>query len=241
MVPTTPLLLPGLPGRPHPAVKALTGPIARVLQGHHDADVVVLVTGGSALAVSDGPSTDLGGYGLSSLPAHPIRPGPPEVVAALRRCTAGCGGNPVADGPPADLRVLARHLAAGTTAVGLAVPPLTPPEVSDCLGEAIVRAADRHAVMLVVAGDLGAGHGDKPPRPAAAAASECLDQRVVAALDNGRPADLAALDTELTTQARSRAAGALRVLGTVLDLVHMGTVVRALAAPLGVGYVVAGG
>jgi hypothetical protein len=194
-------------------------------------------------------------------------PGPPVTVASPAgtgpRAAAGSPvptGSPVTAGSPAavgsprhhapqservlspDLVVLARHLPAGTPAVGVAVAAEEAPAGVAALSAAVLAAADATPALAVVcAGDLGAGHGEKPPRPGAAAASRELQDRVVAALDGGRPADLVRLDAALAAASASRAVGALRVLGAVLHAARVGTVVRTAGAPLGVGYVVAQG
>lgn len=247
VVPTTPLVLAGLPGRPHPEIAALGAAARRATQDLARAEVVIALAGGH-LTVSDPPDTYLAGYGLADLAAHELTPAPSAVAQGLHGVVARCGPDTAGVAPSdavaatgLDLAVLSRHVPVSTPCIGVAVPPGAPAEVVQALGEAIIRAADETSVAVLVAGDLSAGHGPKPPRPGAAAVADTVDGMVIAALDGGRPADLLRLDDAMAAASASRAVGALRVLGAVLAGARTGTVVRATAAPLGVGYVVAQG
>lgn len=248
VVPSTPLLLADWPGARHPAIAALTDAAARAVEGLAAVDVVVVLAGGPSRTVAAPPPTGLEGYG-AVLPAHPLPAPPADVVEAL----VDVAGPATAE-PGGDLRALARWVPSGTPAVGVVVPEggvsngsaggrvarhTSSPHAQ--VADAILGLAADRRIGLLVAGDLGAGHGPKPPRPEAAGASALLDQAVVAALDNGRPADLVRLDPRVAADSASRAVGALRVLGAVLDGARIGTVVRGSGAPLGVGYVVAQG
>ncbi|HUG85953.1 MAG TPA: hypothetical protein VMM13_15430 [Euzebya sp.] len=239
VVPTTPLVLTGLPGRHHPEIAALGTAARRATQALAEADVVIALAGGVNLALSDPPDTDLSGYGLADLPEHDLTPGPHAVVAELHGSLGRDPGTDEALGP--DLAVLARHVPAGAACVGVTVPAGTHPELARALGGAIVDLAAQTAVAVLAAGDLSAGHGPKPPRPEAAGVADTVDGLVVAALDGGRPADLIRLDLALAASSAARAVGALRVLGAVLVGARIGTIVRATGAPLGVGYVIAQG
>lgn len=232
VVPTTPLLVDSHAGARHPDIDRLAVAASEALDGLDGADVVVLLACGDALSVSGRPSTDLSGYGMD-LDPHPLTTPSPDVVQALLGGVLGAAS----DGG-GDLRVMARLVPPGTTAVGVSVPS----DVTVADARAVARlladlAADR-SVAVVGAGDLGAGHGRKPPRPTAAEASTAFDEAVVAALD-GRPADLLAIDLDLAARAHSRGAGALRVVGALAADLDLVTAVRASGAPLGVGYVVA--
>lgn len=257
VLPSTPLLLPDWPGARHPDMAVLTGAAERAVAGLAGVDVVVVLAGGRCGTVAAPPPAGLEGYGVDLSP-HRLGLPPAALVEAL----AAVAG-PVGEEPGGDLRVLARWVPAGTPTVGVVVPAVgvAGPTVgggvstgSDVGGvarhtqtphariaEVVLGVAADRRVGLLVAGDLGAGHGAKPPRPEAAAASALLDQAVVAALDNGRPADLVRLDPQLAADSGARAVGALRVLGAVLDRARIGTVVRGSGAPVGVGYVVAQG
>ncbi len=236
VVPSTPLLLPGMPGEPEPTMARLARAAARALQDTAAVDLVVVLAGGTSLAADPAPSTDLSGYGLD-LPARARDAAPAAVMASVERIP----GLTVGAGYAGDLSVLARQVPDGPPVLGLTVPTDITVEQAGTVAEVLVGLGGSRQVALVVAGDLGAGHGVKPPRPQADVASAAFDQAVVAALDNGRPADLLRLDPALARDACARGAGPLRVLGAVLQQVPLGTVVRAAAAPLGVGYVVAQG
>lgn len=265
VVPTTPLALEGLPGRQHPGVAAIGAAARRATADLSGVEMVIGLAGASTLAVHAPPATDLLGYGLH-LPPHVLGVPPAAVTATLQGAidahaaaaaaadptTTSPDGNPAGPDSPAgparradhagpDLAVLARWVPAGTACVGLTVPTGTPPAVVDAVAGALMAVAEDARVGLLVAGDLGAGHGPKPPRPGAATVSATLQDLVIAALDNGRPADLVRLDPGLATASAARAIGALRILGAVLQAARLGTVVRAADAPLGVGYVVAQG
>lgn len=243
-MPTSPLLLDHLPGRRHPRLRTMAGHIQRVVRTTPPVDVAVALAGGAHLQIADAPDTDLTGYGLGELQGHPLRPGPAPVALDLQ---AAVGALDTTERGPStfeewtDLPVLVRHLPMDTPTVGVTVPTALEVRSAQAIAQTITRLADALGVLLLVAGDLGAGHGDKPPRPDAAAASAAFDQQVVTALDNGRATDLLHLDGDLANAAQARATGALRILGAVLAQAKIGTVVRATAAPLGVGYVVAGG
>ncbi|CAN5406792.1 hypothetical protein BH23ACT9_BH23ACT9_31360 [soil metagenome] len=245
VVPTTPLILPGIPGTPPAPMADLAEASRRAVQGAADADVVILLAGGGTSTVIDAPGTDLAGYGLTDLAPHVLTGAPPDVVAALRSAlgtgsrVAGDAGRE-GDAAP-DLAVLARQLPAGAACVGITVPADTDVATAEALADTLLNLGEIYRISVVAAGDLGAGHGTKPPRPAAAAASDALQQTAFAALDNGRLSDLVHLDAAVAADSAARSVGALRVLAAVALRARVGMVVRAAAAPLGVGYVIAQG
>lgn len=233
--------LPDHPLDPGPAavVGTLRHAVARCRAERDSCAAVAEMSEGSGPAApagaAGGTMRDATADDVSGGSGHAARSTPDDVSRADRR------SRPQTTGEWEDLPVLVHHLPANTPTVGLTAPPDLGAGRAVLLGQAIARVAQDHDVLLVVAGDLGAGHGPKPPRPDAAEATMAFDQQVVAALDNGRAVDLIRLDHDLADRAHARAAGALRILGTVLDQARRGTVVRANAAPLGVGYVVAAG
>lgn len=179
---------------------------------------------------------------------QPGAEGPPAAAEG----PPGTAEGPTAAAAPAvggDLRVMAALLAAAAPHAGPPIGLEIPHDLAIATAEAIADALATLAhgpdadmdLSVIAAGDLAAGHGPKPPRPHAAAASQPHDDRVIAALDGGRPSDLLRITPEHSREVDARAGGALRVLGALLERTRVGTVVRAAAAPVGVGYVVARG
>ena len=138
---------------------------------------------------------------------------------------------------PRCVAIHAAHAAPGATLVLVSVAPDISTEAALELAATFDEDADSRTGLLV-AGDLSAGHGSKPPRPGA---TIVLDDQVLGALDGGQPDRLLRVSEALAEDSESRAVGALRVLGAVLADTALGIVVRWNGAPLGVGYVVAVG
>ncbi len=243
VVPSTPLVLPDHPGRSHPAMVDLARSVGRVLEGAAAQDTIIVLAGGQALRVVDPVPTDLSGYGQQNgvRGGSPACPAAPALLVAGLRALVGIDGQ--TNGSAVDLTVIGRLLPPGPGVIGLTVPADIGQNQASRLGRGLWELVGGGGAVLhvavVVAGDLSAGHGNKPPRPPATGSA--YDQLVVAALDNGRPADLLGADAALVADSHARAAGALRVLGGLLEHLRFATVVRHAGAPLGVGYVVAQG
>lgn len=166
----------------HPAVTAggvagvdvLREAVAGLLAGRSPWDPVVVAAADPA--AQDGPVVlepqgglvHLGGLGLSTIGTHVIRP--PLAVPT------------VAAHPGADLAVLAALVGHHWPAARIGVVGL-PADQGDGLATRIVTNAE--SMTVVVAGDLAAGHGPKPPRPAVGAErAAAFDAAVIDALDD---------------------------------------------------------
>ncbi|MEE8603370.1 hypothetical protein [Euzebya tangerina] len=273
VVPSTPLALPGHPGRTHPEIETLRGQIARAVAELAGQTHVLVVAGGPAgsgtrLRMPAGLDEEEGrlrrAYGLitrvtrtgDTSPGRGTQQGGVPDDGVIRDLTTAVRSElgpgeltsqsaEVNDVGWVDAQVLAAHAATAApdaVTVLLSVASDVPWPVAARLGRVIGSLRTAGQLSVMVAGDLSAGHGPKPPRPGA---DTTLDEHVVAALDGGRPERLLTLDPEQAAASHARAVGALRVLGATLctptGTASMGTVVRWSGAPLGVGYVVAVG
>lgn len=233
VVPSTPLLLtrhldPATPAGAVERLQTVREHATRVVEGLPTAEVTVVLAHGPALAAHTSDHVDLAGYGLPEI-AGPVTCRP-DVAAAL-------GVEASQEPHPADVAVLTL-LVGSRPVLPVAVPPDLDPAAMTALGERLATLDRRTA--LVVAGDLAAGHGVKPPRPGDEQASRTFDERVVALLDNGATDRIVRL-ADLARATSSRGWAALAVAGIALQRGRVGTVVRHHAAPFGVGYVVAAG
>jgi hypothetical protein len=240
VVPTTALILQEIPGGVPPALADVADAARAAVAAVGPVDVAIALVGSTAegIVVSDAPSADLAGYGLPSLPVHDLASAPADVVEALLEIADGETGDARARTGP-DLAVLARLVPEGVPTVGVALPPGTSPDRAADLADVILAVTTGRLALILVAGDLGAGHGPKPPRPEAAEASDRLQAAVLAALDGADVGSLLDLDGSTADASGARATGALRVLGAVADRTGTSMVVQAHATGLGVGCVVA--
>lgn len=237
-LPTAPITLDGVSATVPRDLAAVRGACARALAGLAPADMAVLIAGQApTLACAGRAAVDLAGYGL------------PHLVATLQVDAAATAAAQAAtaaarldDGLlPPDLSVLALHATAlEVPVVALAVPAAASAADLQAAGAALAHGlAGRRAVVLA-AGDLSAGLRADSPRPSIPGAA-AFDERVVAALDGGRPDAIARLGPAEAARVHARGWAALTVLAGVCAAARLATVVRCYAAPRGVGYVVAAG
>lgn len=241
VVPSAPILLPGVSQAPPAELEPVAGHVARILAALPAHEVLVLLAAagdGAPAGIHVGAHADLGGLSRPDLRA-PLRT-PPHVVEAV---AAACGLSAVAGPPPVDLATLLlqaeRFRRGGSPAAVVAVAvPWDFGEATAALGAKLLAAlpADAGPVVAVAAGDLSAGLTEKAPRHLVPGAAE-WDAAAVDALERGDVAALAELGPQEARRVASRSwpaltalLGGLDGLGLRLDCVY--------AAPRGVGYVV---
>lgn len=169
-VPSTPLVLTEIAASDRPQIDELRRAVAAALEDLRGAERIVAVAAGPRTTSFEGTGVvwDLGGIGRPDL--------------AVSSTVALPGVPADADMPAADVRVLAllaRRVAPAVAMLEVADDTDTRPAAQ------AISAWEPDAVL--VAGDLAAGHGAKPPRPAVGdARSAAYDDAVVAALEDRR-------------------------------------------------------
>jgi hypothetical protein len=239
VLPSAPLLVPGispdLPAGVEPIADAVDAAVEQLREG----EATVLLAPGPATAVHADARADLAGLGRGDVAETRA------VHRGLVDAVAGTLGLPPARGAPLPLGLAVLALLLG------AREPLVPVTVTDdadfttavAVGAAISDAAGGEGapdVAVVAAGDLSAGHGPDSPRPDVTGSSE-YDARVVDVVDSGRLQGLADLGPEEARRVHAVGWPSLAALHGVLESAKIGLVRRRYAAPCGVGYLVAQG
>jgi len=239
VLPSAPLLLPGVSARLPVATAAVRAAIDEALAALPPHDLRILLAGAAepdAAGVYVRDRVDLGGL---SRPELSVALGTPGELAAALGDAAGLA--PLGHDVPVDLAVLALHAArAGhVPSVAIAV-PWSAGDALPALGARLgaVLPAGLRAVV-VAAGDLSAGLGATSPRPAADG-GQAWNDAVLGALGDGDAATLAGLGPERAAAAAARGWPALTVLLGLLAGAGARLSVRCADAPRGIGYVVAG-
>jgi hypothetical protein len=237
ILPTTPLLIPGL----SPAAPTVLARVARTVPAAiaalPAADVTILLT-----TARPGEPTGILTSGIADLTpiGHPARVLTAKQDLALATTLSHATGLPLDDhrlslGPA----VLVHLLGADRPVVGVAVVPGEGQRLV-ALGEAIAGALEGLTAVLVAAGDLAAGLTDKAPLALVKGARE-WDERVVDAVASGRLDGIPRMGPEEALRVGALGWAPLCVLHGALARQRLGLVVRAYAAPRGVGYLVAAG
>lgn len=238
VLPTAPLLVPGLSARPPAAADAVRAAIDEAVAALPSHDLRILLAGANGpgdAGVCTRDRADLGGLSRPELSVTLGTPG--ELAAALGDAT---GLAPLGGDVPVDLAVLALHAArAGdvpTVAIAL---PWSEGAALVALGARLGAALPARRTVVIAAGDLSAGLGPASPRPGAAG-GPAWNEAALAALGGGDATALAGLGPAPAVAAAARGWPALTVLLGLLGTAGMSLTVHCADAPRGVGYVVAG-
>lgn len=244
-VPTTPLLLPGVSGRLPDGLQPIAETARAALSGLLPSDVTIVVAGAEPTAGETQTATlyataegTLSGLGRPDL--HVAASVDAPALACLHEVT-GC---PVLSaGPfPLDLAVLVQLVQQhhGGPVVPLAVPATASTEGLLALGSAIAAAfrAQPRRAGVVAAADLSAGRTERAPLALVPGAVD-WDAQVIDIVASGRLGRLTRLGPGEAQRVGARGWAPLVVLHAVCQAAKLAMVVRASAAPRGVGYLVA--
>lgn len=235
VLPTAPLLAPGVAASLPEGYQPLRAAMDRTLLGLPHRELTVLV----AASPSD---AEVGVWGSAVASLAGI--GRPDLGMDL---PAGAGdglgaavGLPLREGHlPLDLAVL-RHLVGGVERVlPLCVPAGASALELATIGDRIATY-QREKAVVVCSGDLSAGLDLTAPLGFVAGA-RAWDDQVVDAVASGRLDGLSRLGPAEATRVGARGWAALAVLHGVCRTAKLGMMVRRYAAPRGVGYLVASG
>ena len=237
VLPTAPLLVPGLSATLPAGVEKVSDCIDAAVEALPSCDVVIAIAAGQAAVYRTG-AVDFAGVGRPDITAQY------EVATGAAEHLADTAGYPLVENGhlPLDLAVLAVHLGDVAPLVPIAVPPDASAEELTAIGEGFAEdsSGEDVRVAVVAAGDLSAGLTEKSPMHLVSGAI-FFDEQAVAALDGGRLRGLVRLGPGEAQRVGSRGWAPLMVLGAILERARMGMVVRHYSAPRGVGYVVASG
>lgn len=240
VVPSAPLLVPGVGAALAGDVATVSDAVHTVLSRLPDADVAVVLAAGGQGGDAD---TD-GVYESSAATLRGI--GRPDITTMLDcdrdllGAIARASGYPLRRTPlPLGLTVLALH-AAIRVVVPVAVPTMHSFGALAAVGVEIQHALASVRAIVVAAGDLSAGLTGRSPLHLVDGARSWDDQ-AVAAVDAGRLDGLRRIGPSEARRVGALGWAPLCVLAGVVAAAKLGMVVRAYAAPRGVGYLVAGG
>lgn len=239
VLPSAPLLVPGISPDPPPGVAPVADAIDAAVEQLRDSHATVLLAPGPTTAVHADARIDLASIGRGDVTDD--RASHSSLVQVIAEAL---GVEPIRAEPlPLGLSVLALLLGSG--------PPVVPVTVADdvdfdagvAAGAAIAEVgggAVAPDLVVAAAGDLSAGHGPSSPRPDVEGASD-YDQRVVDAVDSGRLHDLAGVGPDAARRVHAVGWPSLVALHGALSTAKIGLVRRRYGAPCGVGYLVAHG
>lgn len=247
IVPTAPLLLPGITERLPGGVAEVAAAARAALTGLRPFDVAVLLAAATPPAVHLRARTTLAGIGRPDLTVDA------EVDAATAAAAAAATGWPLTPSPPPPaagaaglplgLAVLA-GLVQGARPGSLVAPVAVPPDAAagDLLGagERLAGALEGRRAVVVAAGDLSAGLTAKAPLTLLGGAHAWEDE-VVELVAGDHLERLARLGPQEARRVGARGWAPLVLLGGICRAAALGLVVRHHAAPRGVGYLVAAG
>lgn len=239
VLPSAPLLVPGVSPDPPPGVAPVADAIDAAVDPLRDSDATVLIAPGHITAVHADACADLAGIGRPEIAEHrAVHRGVIDAVASA------LGVEPVRAAPlPLGLAVLALLLGAREPLVPITVVDDADFTTASAVGAAVADTARGEGApdtAVVAAGDLSAGHGPASPRPDVDGAA-AYDQRVVDLIDAGRLDRLAELGPAEARRVHAVGWPALAALHGALASARIGLVRRRYAAPCGVGYLVAQG
>lgn len=237
VLPSAPLLVPGIAATLPDGVARVCDAVDVVVERLPDHQAVLLVAAGDGWGAYSSADASLASIGRPDV----ARRG--TLDRELLDRLSGELGWPVAGrGLPLDLGVLALLLGTPPPLVGLSVPADAPfEELADAGREVAGVLTDGAGTVVVVsAGDLSAGLGERSPLHAVEGAPE-FDGCVVGAVDGGRLDALERLGPERAREVGARGWAPMSLLHGVLQRSKLGLVRRLYAAPRGVGYLVAFG
>ena len=237
VLPTAPLLVPGVSATLPNGVPKVADAIDAVVDRLPAADLLVLVAAGS------GGLHDTTNASLQAIGRPDITVDVPIDSHGVSRLSAATQYPMYRDHElPLGLTVLALHIGGGTPIVPLSVPDTADFQALVGLGSSIARTfSDQEMrVVVVVAGDLSAGLTEKSPLHYVDGAI-FWDEQAVAAVDSGRLNSLAKLGPAEARRVGAVGWAPLAVLHGAVASAKIGMVVRHYSAPRGVGYLVASG
>lgn len=239
VLPSAPLLVPGVSPDLPPGVAPIADAIDAAVDPLRHSDATVLLAPGRTTAVYADAYADLVGIARPDIAEH--RAVHPGVITAVADTL---GVEPVrAASLPLGLTVLALLLGAREPLVPVTVADDADFTTASAVGAAVAAAARGDGApdtVVVATGDLAAGHGPASPRPDVVGSPD-YDARVVDAIDSGRLDRLAELGPAEAHRVHAVGWPALAALHGALASAKIGLVRRRYAAPCGVGYLVAQG
>ena len=236
VLPTAPLLVPGVSPTLPPGVAKVVDCIDAAVKALPRCDLVIAVAAGDP-AIHDSATVTLAGIGR--LDIHTVF----EVDNdAVQRLAAATGYGITHAALPLDLAVLALNLGGVAPLVAMTVPADAPFDDLAAVGAVVAQTFGNHdtRAVVVAAGDLSAGLTEKSPLHLVSGAI-FFDEQAVAAVDGGRLGGLSRIGPEEAQRVGARAWAPLVVLHGVTAGAKLGMVVRHYSAPRGVGYLVASG
>jgi hypothetical protein len=238
VLPTAPLLVPGVCASLPAGVPAVTDAIDAALERLPDHDVAVIVAGADQGTLYDEGNASLAPIGRSDI----FRTAKVDLQALER--LSGLVQYQLHRGEPLSLSlsVLALLLGDGSALVPLEVPRGASFEALTAIGvgvAAAVEGPDLRAVV-VAAGDLSAGLTERAPLYLVDGAVD-FDSQLVDAVDTGRLGGLVRMGPAEAKRVGADGWPALAVLHGALARAKLGLVRRHYSAPRGVGYLVAHG
>ncbi len=239
VLPTAPVLVPGVSPAPPPEVRAVADAVDACVEAlaPHERVVLLAPGEGETPAVHACGRLDLAGLGRGDVTEE--RPVDADLAHALGE-RLGTGVSAPARLPLAHA-VLALLLGGRDPLVAVSAPAGATSAALEGLGatlaSTLAERADAGPTLLAVAGDLSAGIGPAAPWKDLEGAAE-LDAQLVALLDEGRLASLPELRAE-AERVRATAWPALQAAHGALAAAGLRLVRERYAAPAGVGYLVA--
>lgn len=237
ILPTAPLLVPGVSASLPDGVAAVCDAIDATVESLPDADAVVLLAAGER-GLYQSQEASLAGIGRPDI-AQPVKVPPTvaERITGLTQYSLVQG-----EALPLSLSVLALLVGPDTPLIPIAVPQTASFEALVGVGTAIAEGLSQVDVpaAVVAAGDLSAGLTDRSPLGRIGGAAD-WDLAAVAAAESGRLDGLARLGPAEAARVGARGWAPLAALHGACARAKIGLVVRHYSAPRGVGYLVAGG
>ena len=261
ILPTAPLLVPGVSATMPEGVVAVCDAIDSAVDHLPGHDVVVLLSGPEPVVMTVEASSvepadkEAGPVVHARFAPNLGAVGRPDVAAdgavdrnlaaeVVDRLTAGRADGPPSGGrrPSLSLQVLSLLVGDSRPFVPVEVPGDLPFEDLAAIGRSIGEAAsqDPRRILAVAAGDLSAGLTDASPRPSVEGAAD-FDARVVDIVDSGRLEGLSRIGPKEAARVAAIGWPSMAALHGLLEVGKIGLVRRHYSAPRGVGYLIAHG
>lgn len=238
VLPTAPLLVPGVAATLPRGVSAVCDAIDVAVESLPPHEAVILVAAGEQGALYAAGDAGLASIGRPDITLSTrVHVGLAQRLSGIVQYALSRG-----DALPLPLSVLALLLGDGNGIVPLTVPSTASFDALVAVGVGIGKAVTDEEVRaaVVVAGDLSAGLEARSPLSAVEGAAE-FDARIVEAADGGRLEILSRLGPQEAARVGAVGWPAMAVLHGVLETAKLGLVRRHYSAPRGVGYLVAHG
>lgn len=240
IIPTAPLLVPGVTLRLPDGFAAIAAAAIATLRALPPHDLAILVTAADDVGgVHIGARASLAGIGRPDL----------RVIATVDRDAAAAlavaSAQPLVGEKqlPLGAAVLVHLYAAardgdGTPVVPVAVSPTARADALQSIGAGIAATMPGRRAVAIVAGDLSAGLTQRAPL-ALVEGARAWDEGVVDVVASGRIGRVTRFGPEEACRVGAVGWAPLVVLHGVCEQARLGTVLRRYAAPRGVGYLVA--